>query len=316
MSEPPNTPGDAFDRARLERNFRAELDSAVLYEVLAELGRDTGQRTLYRELASAERLHARYWAERLRAAGAAVPSPRPSPRTRLLAQLARWLGGGFVIPVIAARELKDHEEYARQGDAVAAGLAAAEQDHAERLRSRTSGMVATKLRAAVLGANDGLASNFCLLMGMVGGGARSSIVLLTGIAGLIGGALSMAFGEWLSVVNAGELAESLKDHDAGSSSAAGGEGPLPEAWSAARFSFGLFALGAALPLLPFGLLHGRSAMVGSIGASLAGLLVLGLATSLFNGRSPAFSALRQMGIGAAAAVVTYATGSLFARVMG
>lgn len=63
------------------------------------------------------------------------------------------------------------------------------------------------LRAAVLGVNDGLVSNFCLIVGVAGAGADSRTVLLTGLAGLIAGAASMALGEWLSVANARESAE-------------------------------------------------------------------------------------------------------------
>ena len=59
----------------------------------------------------------------------------------------------------------------------------------------------------MLGANDGLVSNFCLVMGVAGAGTSNQIVLLTGLAGLIAGACSMALGEWLSVTNARELAE-------------------------------------------------------------------------------------------------------------
>ena len=62
------------------------------------------------------------------------------------------------------------------------------------------------LRAAVLGANDGLVSNFCLIMGVASAGTGNKAILLTGLAGLIAGACSMALGEWLSVTNARELA--------------------------------------------------------------------------------------------------------------
>ena len=55
------------------------------------------------------------------------------------------------------------------------------------------------LRAAVLGANDGLVSNFSLVMGVAGGSDDPTIVLLAGIAGLLAGAFSMAAGEWISV---------------------------------------------------------------------------------------------------------------------
>ena len=80
-----------------------------------------------------------------------------------------------------------------------AEIAAAESWH----KGASSG---NDLRAAVLGANDGLVSNFCLLMGVAGAGTGNKTILLTGFAGLIAGACSMALGEWLSVTNARELA--------------------------------------------------------------------------------------------------------------
>src|SRR5579862_1470132 len=70
-------------------------------------------------------------------------------------------------------------------------------------RRRLSG---NNLRAAVLGANDGLVSNFCLVMGVAAAVTDGRTVLLTGLAGLVAGACSMGLGEWLSVTNARELA--------------------------------------------------------------------------------------------------------------
>ncbi|MFZ1909425.1 MAG: VIT1/CCC1 transporter family protein, partial [Burkholderiales bacterium] len=61
------------------------------------------------------------------------------------------------------------------------------------------------LRAAVLGVNDGLVSNMSLVMGVAGAEFTRQTVLVTGLAGLIAGACSMALGEWLSVQNSREL---------------------------------------------------------------------------------------------------------------
>ena len=55
------------------------------------------------------------------------------------------------------------------------------------------------LRAAVLGANDGIVSTASLILGVVASGASTQTVLLTGIAGLVAGAMSMAAGEYVSV---------------------------------------------------------------------------------------------------------------------
>lgn len=67
--------------------------------------------------------------------------------------------------------------------------------HHERHRSHHSGW----LRAAVLGANDGIISTASLMMGMVTAGVSSSTILLSGVAGLVAGAMSMAAGEYVSV---------------------------------------------------------------------------------------------------------------------
>jgi vacuolar iron transporter family protein len=61
------------------------------------------------------------------------------------------------------------------------------------------------LRASVLGANDGLVSNLSLVMGVAGAGLESRLILITGLAGLLAGACSMAMGEWISVQSSREL---------------------------------------------------------------------------------------------------------------
>ena len=65
------------------------------------------------------------------------------------------------------------------------------------------------LRAAVLGVNDGLVSNTTLTLGVAAGASDPSIVVLAGVAGLVGGALSMAAGEYISVVSQRDFNENL-----------------------------------------------------------------------------------------------------------
>src|SRR5690606_35432563 len=67
--------------------------------------------------------------------------------------------------------------------------------HIERHRTHRTGW----LRAAVLGANDGIVSTASLLMGVAAAGASAENVLIAGVAGLVAGALSMAAGEYVSV---------------------------------------------------------------------------------------------------------------------
>jgi len=309
----------ARERARLIGNWRAEHDSATLYAALARLERDPRHRATYQELAAGERRHAAFWEKRLQAAGHDVPAFRPSGRIRMLIFLARHLGVGFVVPSVIAREMRERDDYVTQADARTAGLPAEEHGHAAALRVREEAGLGNNLRAAVLGANDGLASNFCLMMGVAGARVPASIVLLTGIAGLLGGACSMALGEWLSVTNARELALSQLDRAIGSRAADPTHASVAsagDAASAAGLSFLLFALGALVPVLPFLLLPAGLRIAGTIALSAAALFVLGLATSLFNARSALYSGVRQTVFGAAAALVTYLAGRAFGALAG
>jgi vacuolar iron transporter family protein len=305
----------ALELTRLLRNWRAEQDSAALYDALAQRARDPRQRTVYQELTAAERRHAAFWEERLRSAGHCVPRFRASVRTRILIALARYLGVAFVIPSIIVREMNDRDDYCSQNDAHTAGLTQEEHGHAALLRAATDGALGNNLRAAVLGANDGLTSVFCLTMGMAGSGASTPTIVLAGVAGLVSGAGAMAMGEWLSVTNARELELSLTDREPGQPgagrAAADHDGTSRHAVLAAAFSFLLFALGAMVPLLPLCVLPAAMRIAGSALLSLAALFALGIATSLFNARSALFSGLRQMAIGAATAAVTYFTGHIF-----
>jgi VIT1/CCC1 family predicted Fe2+/Mn2+ transporter len=77
---------------------------------------------------------------------------------------------------------------------------------ADAARPRHASIGGNALRASVLGANDGLVSNLSLVMGVAGAGLESRVILITGIAGLLAGACSMAMGEWISVQSSRELA--------------------------------------------------------------------------------------------------------------
>jgi VIT1/CCC1 family predicted Fe2+/Mn2+ transporter len=81
------------------------------------------------------------------------------------------------------------------------------------------------------------------------------------------------------------------------------------AWSAAAISFALFSVGAIGPVAPFLWIHGRWAIAASALASAVVLAAIGMLTSLFNGRSSAYSALRQLIFGFLAAALTYGIGA-------
>src|ERR1051326_3036937 len=89
-----------------------------------------------------------------------------------------------------------------------------------------------------------------------------------------------------------------------------GSPALCSRYVAAGISFGLFALGAVFPVLPFFFLSGVNAVAASLGLAGVVLAVIGIATSIFTGRGAVFSALRQLVIGYGAAGITFGIGKL------
>ena len=214
---------DSSKTERYKENLQGEVDGASLYRSLADVEPDPKLAEVYRRLAAVEESHAEYWKKQLGKVGARIPALKPGFRTRSLAFLARRFGPAFVLPVINTLEQADSGVYDKQSEAVAGGLPQAERSHARilsaiaspksgleggtiaRLEGRHRAMGGNALRAAVLGANDGLVSNMSLVMGVAGAEVSNSTILLTGLAGLVAGACSMAMGEWLSVNSSREL---------------------------------------------------------------------------------------------------------------
>ena len=365
MTEPDPAP-------RYRANLQGEVDGAAIYAALAQSEPDPKLAEVFRRLSAVEQAHGEFWRKRLGPAAARIPLA-PSFRARLLAWLARRFGPAFVLPALAAAEARDVSVYDNQPEARAAGLPLDERSHARVIQAvaGTTGMTGPELatlegrhrgggnslRAAVLGANDGLVSNLSLVMGVAGAAQAEGTLLLTGFAGLVAGACSMAMGEWLSVTSSRELyrkqiateadelrevpeeekeelvliyqskgigeaqARALAEKLLGDKTSAldtlareelgidpqelGGS-----AWKAAAWSFCLFSAGAAFPVAPFLFLKGGLALLASLGASGLALMAIGAGTSLFTGRSAAFSAFRQLMIGLVAAGVTYGIGAI------
>jgi vacuolar iron transporter family protein len=210
---------------RYQANFRAEQEGALLYQELANTQQDAHLVELYRRLSESEQRHASIWAKRLQAAGQPVPTYTLDVRMRLLVWMAKRFGVSSVLPIIRRRERGTSREYEAQPEARAAAMPADERSHARifravqlstragiagpllaRLEGRhRSASGGNALRAAVLGASDGLTTNLSLVMGVAGANLPGHTILFTGIAGMLAGALSMAIGEWLSVQSAREL---------------------------------------------------------------------------------------------------------------
>src|SRR6201997_2573756 len=213
-------------RQRYKANLQGEVDSASLYRTLSQSEKNPDLARVYARLGAVEEAHAEFWKRKIGAIGQRVPRLRPGFRTRALEWLARRFGPAFVLPTINTLEQMDSGTYDTQAEAVAGGLPAAERSHARiiealaakspgafsgatiaRLEGRHRALGGNALSAAVLGANDGLVSNMSLVMGVAGADLAPHAILVTGLAGLLAGACSMALGEWLSVNTARESAQ-------------------------------------------------------------------------------------------------------------
>ncbi|MEI6876950.1 MAG: VIT1/CCC1 transporter family protein, partial [Spirochaetota bacterium] len=205
-------------------HLQAEREAVWLYDSMAGNEPNADLSGIYRRLADTERRHVAVYEGRLKTAGIAGTAFKPSLRTRLLRSMAKRNGASAVVPLVAAIEVKAAASFSASAimDPEARAMQKEENSHARVFgwlsdsgkgvegsdlarfegRHRSGG---NALRAGILGANDGLVSVFLLVMGVAGAGVPQKQLLLTGGAGLVAGALSMALGEWLSVQSAREL---------------------------------------------------------------------------------------------------------------
>ncbi|MFB8370063.1 VIT1/CCC1 family protein [Pseudarthrobacter sp. NPDC055928] len=200
--QPTNAEPTPADIRRWRQYLADERAEAAVYRDLAQ-NRLGEERDILLALAEAEGRHEAHW---LRLLGDhAGKSRQASLRSQLLGFLARHFGSVFVLAL--AQRAEGRSPYAKDPSATPA-MAADEQIHEEVVRglaTRGRNRLAGTFRAAVFGANDGLVSNLSLVMGMAASGVASSVVLLSGIAGLLAGALSMGAGEFVSVRSQREL---------------------------------------------------------------------------------------------------------------
>ncbi len=189
---------------RWRRNLADERAEAAVYRDLAS--RRTGEeREILLALADAERRHEAHWVELL---GDQAGPPRAGDwHSRVLGLLARRFGSVFTLAL--AQRAEARSSYAIDRDATAR-MAADERIHEEVVRGlarRGRNRISGRFRAGVFGANDGLVSNLALVLGIGASGVANHTVLLSGLAGLLAGAMSMGAGEYVSVRSQRELLE-------------------------------------------------------------------------------------------------------------
>ena len=215
------TPSPALRKESLQ----TEIDAAFLYDRIAANEADPQVAQLLREMAAIERGHAEHAFAEAKRSGVLRTMPPPSWRARTLDRIGRVMGYDHVIAQLMDVEKGLAKASISQKLRSGAPVSGAEQNHVRILRSLMEGkrgmageqlgriegrhksVGGNALRAAVLGANDGLVSNMSLVMGVAGATEGQEGVLLAGLAGLLAGALSMALGEWISVKSSQELYE-------------------------------------------------------------------------------------------------------------
>jgi len=213
------------DIKRYFANRQKEIDGAALYQVLADTEKQPQMAKIYGKLAASEEKHAAAWEKKLTELKVSIPPRKPTWRAATMIWLAKRFGTQFVLPTITSNEKADSQAYDGQSDSEAQEFSLEEKSHARLLSvasnstgGMSGGVVAqlegrhkagggNALRAAVLGANDGLLSVLSLTMGVAGATNSNTGVLIAGLAGVLAGAGSMALGEWLSVQSSRELYE-------------------------------------------------------------------------------------------------------------
>jgi vacuolar iron transporter family protein len=208
------------DIARFQANLKDELEAAGLYESLAAAEKDGERASIFRELAEVERKHATVWTGKLEAAGVTPAPLKRGLRARMLALAARAFGPRSVVPILQGIEKNADGGYAQQADAKALGMDRQEKVHSKVFASMEGSGPSIlsgeawhrrdtggSLRAAVFGVNDGLVSNFSLIMGVAGASQDTKNILIAGVAGMLAGAFSMGAGEYVSVRSQRELFE-------------------------------------------------------------------------------------------------------------
>lgn len=204
------------------RSIQTEVDASYLYSKLAEKEEDKNVADIFQQMSDIEKGHAEAFLKK----NGLTPDkmPPPSFRAKTLNRIGKIFGYDYVLGVLMDTEKSLSNSVLAAKKKTNQPVTGSEVNHVKVLRniieqSQVSGSTIARfesrhksvggnaLRAAVLGGNDGLVSNFSLVMGVAGATQGGSGVLLAGLAGLLAGALSMALGEWISVKSSQELYE-------------------------------------------------------------------------------------------------------------
>lgn len=213
-----------MDVDKLKSQLQTEVDTSFLYKSIAAIQLDDNLKKVLLALAQIEDGHAAYLLTTIHEAEPNFKAPEPSRSAKIQLKLGKIFGYSSIINNLAGVEkqfaINTINEKIKSGEKISGFehnhlkiIEAVNKNSAlnvsggflSKFESRHKSVGGNALRAAVLGANDGLVSNMSLVMGVAGAAANNNTILLTGIAGLLAGAISMALGEWLSVQSSREL---------------------------------------------------------------------------------------------------------------
>jgi len=189
-------------------SWTQEKESVFLYGILAATEPSPERRALFQKLAGEAEAQAAIWEAELKRGGAEAPAPYvPTARARVVARLVRRFGPERMRGVLAAMKVRGMSIYSQEkSDHPGHPMPRSVEEIGRRHRGAGGGQ-GGNLRAAVFGANDGLVSNASLILGVAGATADNHVILVSGIAGLLAGAFSMAAGEYVSMRSQREMFE-------------------------------------------------------------------------------------------------------------
>jgi len=186
-------------------SWKEEMRSAYLYKIIAKQEKAASRQKLFSQLAHEAESQAGIWAAEAQKAGHQVPKTfLPDNRTKIVAWLIKCIGAPNIKPVLAAIKIRGLSAYPNKRVTGHHPVPTSVEEIGESHRGTSN---SGGLRAAVFGVNDGLVSIACLVMGVAGAASTNSVILLTGVAGLLAGAFSMAAGEYISMRSQREMFE-------------------------------------------------------------------------------------------------------------
>jgi len=213
-----------MDINKLKSQLQTEVDTAFLYQSIASIQSDENLSRVLNSLAEIENGHAIHMLRKVNEMDTSYEMPSPSSRAKFQLKVGKLFGYSSIISSLSSVEKQFAVNAIKNKIESGEKLSGFEHNHLNiieavnnnkalnvsggflsKFESRHKSVGGNALRAAVLGSNDGLVSNMSLVMGVAGASVSNNTILLTGIAGLMAGSISMALGEWLSVQSSREL---------------------------------------------------------------------------------------------------------------